>query len=76
MFPSAQVLHIFTYLSNTSMIYILNLDHVCLINDLYAALLHLAPNSPDAQVFYQFANSSNGTASSTPSTGKFLYIQL
>ncbi|CBI32156.3 hypothetical protein AAG906_012651 [Vitis piasezkii] len=34
------------------------------------ALLHLAPNSPDAQVFYQFANSSNGTASSTPSTVK------
>ncbi|EEF50235.1 lipid binding protein, putative [Ricinus communis] len=28
------------------------------------ALLHLAPNSPDAQVFYQFTKSSNQSASS------------
>ncbi|KAJ9158674.1 hypothetical protein P3X46_024238 [Hevea brasiliensis] len=28
------------------------------------ALLHLAPNSPDAQVFYQFANSTNESSSS------------
>lgn len=30
-----------------------------------AGLLHLAPNSPDAQVFYEFGNRSN-QSSSTP----------
>lgn len=47
-------------------LYILNLD-----NDFHAALLHLPPNSPDAQVFYQFTNgSSYDTVSSTPATSK------
>ncbi|KAK9283015.1 hypothetical protein L1049_011242 [Liquidambar formosana] len=29
------------------------------------ALLHLDPNSPEAQVFYQFANSSNATSTAS-----------
>ncbi|KAK3024639.1 hypothetical protein RJ639_043263 [Escallonia herrerae] len=34
------------------------------------SLLHLAPNSSDAQVFYQFGHGSNSSASSPIPSGK------
>lgn len=42
---------------------------------IFAALLNLAPNSPDAKVFEDFANSSKGSNSTTPTaTGNNKYM--